>query len=393
MHTNFHPIFQFPHLRRDLDSSDQFLVTYLTELEKFAAVDTVKKKMFSLIPDKVVYSLFNSSSDILFLAHRFPDLINAKKVYRMKLLSATSFSLFAKKKYNISNFPLYFFVKKVLFLYQTDPLLKSRKTKKFISETVKWLQSTSITYLIVSNDWLFVERFLIYCAKQANIKSICIQDGIFAKNSFTKAFTPYADYMFAWDTAQAELIKVRGFSNEQMKILGYPHNVESAQKRFKVNKQKICILGQPYENYYLNLGSKKKDLFSKLIEFLDGPFETVIYKPHPGEKNMLYIPDGAEIFIGSLADAIEQFDIFISISSTALLEATLADKIAIQIFDKSFNCDNLQEAGYSYSIESKKMKDIVPYILSMDSSFLPFCTMPVHENISLRFIELIKGLK
>lgn len=361
-------------------------------MEELAEANTIKKKIFSRIPDKIIYSLLSSSSDILFYAPKFPDLINARIRYRIKILTVTPFASFTKSEYNISNFPIYFFSKKILFFYQTDPLLESKKAKKFISDIIKWLQSSSIKYLIVSNDWLFIERFLIYCANQVNIKSICIQDGLFSKNSFTEANKKYANYMFSWSSEQAELIKTRGFSDDQVKILGYPHNIKTHHAP-PTNKKKICIFGQPYESYSSELGKKKKELFSKLIGFLNDSFKTVVYKPHPGEKDIRYIPEGVETFTGPITDAIEQFDIFISISSTALLEATLADKIAIQIYDETFQSDNLQETGFAYSIDSKNLNEIVYYISSLNSSFLSSCTMPVHENVEQRFIDLLNELQ
>lgn len=392
MHTNYHPVFQFPHLRKEIAEDDQFLSTYITQIEKAAATDTVKKKIFSLIPDKAIYSLFTSSVDILFFAPSFSDLIKTQNIYSIKILGGLSFKDCNYKPTSTSTFPIFFFSLKIMNLYYADPQLNSTRAEQLIKDTATWMRKCHFKYIVVQNDSLFIERFLILCAKKATIPSICIQHGIFSKKTSKELMEgKTTDFFFAWDEQQAHII--RTCSNTSVKILGYPHNIVINKKISTSNKKNICILGQPYENYNLYLGEKKKELFTRLIDLLEGQFGIVVYKPHPGEKDIRYIPDEVELFAGSLADAIEQFDVFISISSTALLEATLANKIAIQIYDKSFNGDNLQEAGYSYSIESKKMNQIAPYISSLESSFLPFCTMPVYENISQRFIDLLDELQ
>ena len=76
-------------------------------------------------------------------------------------------------------------------------------------------------------------------------------------------------------------------------------------------------------------------------------------------------------FVGTIAEALCEFDVAISLTSTSLLETTLAGRVAIQIHDDFFDADRFDEAGYAHCLPADQMehlpdlcKDAAPFVNS-----------------------------
>ncbi|WP_418127981.1 hypothetical protein RG903_02855 [Thermithiobacillus tepidarius DSM 3134] len=94
----------------------------------------------------------------------------------------------------------------------------------------------------------------------------------------------------------------------------------------------------------------------------------VVYKPHPGEIGGAYLSDvGCALFHGRLEDAVAEFDVFVSLTSTALMEASLAGKISVQIYDAAFCCERFDELGYAHVIDEKQISRLTEAVRSLNA--------------------------
>jgi hypothetical protein len=281
---------------------------------------------------------------------------------------------------------------KVVQFFKTDPLLEKIKTERFIDYIASRLVRKGVEYIILPNDSLFLERFLILCARKANITSICIQHGLFNEESPPDVLDGHcADYMFLWGESQKEIYaKNKSYEMGKIRILGYPYKKNQIND-VALDKTKICIFGQPWEVYDKSLGEKKKIIFENVIQNLSSNGVSAIYKPHPGEKDQEYFPEGVEIYKKDINCALQEYDVFISLTSTALLEASLNGKIAIQLFDKDFKSDHYAQKGYSYTFENSNYDNIYDFIMSIQSPFdVPNDVIYQSDNLKKHFLSLIK---
>ncbi|WPM85460.1 hypothetical protein QNH14_04855 [Apirhabdus apintestini] len=135
----------------------------------------------------------------------------------------------------------------------------------------------------------------------------------------------------------------------------------------------------------------------------------ISYKPHPWEKGAAYLELFPIICNEEINEVIEEYDIFLSFTSTALIEASLAGKIAIQIHDVAFNADRFDDLGYSYCIDSSDIEnsligflDQEPYPIKMDEFYslakkyliydLPLRAYTYQEYFSLKNMPKIRWI-
>jgi hypothetical protein len=197
--------------------------------------------------------------------------------------------------------------------------------------------------------------------------------------------------MFLWGESQKEIYaKNKSYEMGKIRILGYPYKKNQIND-VALDKTKICIFGQPWEVYDKSLGEKKKIIFENVIQNLSSNGVSAIYKPHPGEKDQEYFPEGVEIYKKDINCALQEYDVFISLTSTALLEASLNGKIAIQLFDKDFKSDHYAQKGYSYTFENSNYDNIYDFIMSIQSPFdVPNDVIYQSDNLKKHFLSLIK---
>lgn len=381
-------IWEYPSLEKSIGDVD-FEDSYTKGIKHFLKKAEVYSK--TIYP---IASRFNSveKKRFIFVSSKYRGLIKdlAKDVI---LFGGVKDIFFALK----NQLTYYAHSKVIIELYNIflkhDLHFESLESQRLIEDISNLLVEISPEFLVVSNDSLFLERFLIYIARKNGIKSICIQDGLFFnKSDFRSLQGHFADYMFVWGESQAQIYLENGYDRDRLRIIGYPFKRDKA-KVGKIDRNSVCILGQPFEINSKELGKKKKEIVERVSSILGSNDFKIYYKPHPDEKDLSYYPDNVEIFRSSITNALNRFDIFISLTSTALLEASLYGKISIQIYDPVFNCDNFQKIGHSYSINIQDIEPLPEYINSLE---LPFNVLPsnilVVNNIGERFISIVNNL-
>jgi len=381
-------IWGYPSLRKAIGDVD-FEDSYKKDMKKFLKKANIYFK--TIYP---IVSRFNSveKKRFVFVSSKFRDLI--KDLNQDAMLFGSPKDIFFVLKNRIT---YYDYVRIMTELYKIffkhDLNFDSLESQRLIEGVGNLLAKISPEFLVVWNDSLFLERFLIHIARKMGIRSFCIQHGIFSERiNFKLLDGHFADYMFVWGESQAKIYLKNGYDRDRLKILGYPFKTNKV-KVDETNKNSVCILGEDWERYKEELGKKKKEIFEKASSILRSKGFRVYYKPHPAEKSVNYYPDNAEVFRSSINNTLNHFDIFISLTSTALLEASLYGKIAIQIYDPAFNRENFQEIGYGYSINVKDIESLPEYINSLKSPFNVFpSNILVVNNIGERFKSIVNNL-
>lgn len=218
---------------------------------------------------------------------------------------------------------------------------------------------TGRQYLILNNDSLPVERIFCLLAKQLEIITVCIQHGVFTSNSPSRVIDGgVADLTLTYDKHQLKLMQSAGVPENKLSILGFPANITRIERlRFKQDRT-VCILGQPWGAYYPDIEKTYHRLLSELVALLNSIGTRFVFKPHPNELGQQYIAQFGGVERGSLSECFKKYDVFISFTSTALLEASLAGRVAIQIFDPAFFADNFSDLGYAHSINSQDLSNL-----------------------------------
>jgi len=237
--------------------------------------------------------------------------------------------------------------------------------------------------VIAGNDSLPMERLHMAAACNAGFLTICIQDGLFQLASQSHIIHgKFADKMFVFDQHFCDLLIDKGVPAERISVMGYHSNPYKPKRNVcKKGNLKVCFLGGAWRHYNIELHKKYFNILIILFGiFRDNGIECY-YKPHPLEHGEQYLNKIDNVFNGNLNEAFEQFDVFVSLTSTALYEATLAGRVAIQIIAPDFQADDFAKYGYAYSIEASTIGDILN-LLNNEPLLLENTSI---DSISVRF--------
>ncbi|WP_253383899.1 hypothetical protein [unidentified bacterial endosymbiont] len=293
----------------------------------------------------------------LFLGSRFTHLIAALPKNEVCIIGGPR-QLFYCIKNNISYIPNGNFWKLLSLGFEQNirsELLKECSTMS--SNLTKMVKKRTPALIILENDSLPLQRAFCNIAIESGIKTVCIQHGLFQSKTDPETIDGWkCDYFICYDANQRNVISGLGVSSEKILIGGFYQPIERNSNISNPGQLKICFLGQPwfkygdeYKNIYLNILERTASQLSKYeIKFN--------FKPHPWEMDALYLSDMENVFRGDMTEAISQHDVFLSLTSTALLEVTMAGKVAIQIYDQQFACDNFEKLGYAYTIRSENIE-------------------------------------
>jgi hypothetical protein len=201
--------------------------------------------------------------------------------------------------------------------------------------------------LIVDNDSLPMQRAIILAGRIAHLKSACIQDGIFQGKSPGHIMHGwFADQFLAINEHQKQMLTAKGMDAQKIKVMGF-HSSPYRPKRPTAppGQRKICFLGQPWNKYGQERLDRYMDIISKTAAVLRAAGIEMSFKPHPWERGSDHLKLIANVVDIPLHDAFEEYDVFISLTSTALIEAQAAGRVAIQIMDDQFDADDLSVHG------------------------------------------------
>lgn len=266
------------------------------------------------------------------------------------------------------------------------------EVQKCIEKLTHSLKKIGAQYLVVSNDSLPLERIFIRSSRSAGLASACIQHGLFqSSNIHTVNDGYFADYMLVFDRHHLNLLVSKGVAENKIKILGYHSNIFTSDFSVHANghSKKICIISQPWPGNDEKQGARFGELMDLIVLLLTESGLTYSIKPHPAEKNAPYLSKYNNLYQKDMATCLKDFDVFISFTSTALLEASLAHKVAIQILDKAFNADNFQNIGYAYTIGSKDLTKLPGLINTLPPNIDDKLCKMISPDVTTRFLASI----
>ncbi|HDS6850230.1 MULTISPECIES: hypothetical protein [unclassified Enterobacter] len=340
----------------------------------------VKSIFFWLIP--------KGNKKYFFLGTRFANLITALPKNEICIIGGPKQLLFCLKN-NISYLPNGTFWNVLSIGFERDihaqlTMLSSKMKHNFM----KVIDRSAQPLIIVENDSLPLQRVFCNIASAVNIKTVCIQHGLFQSKTDAETIDGWiCDYFVCYDNNQKNVVTGLGLDSTKVVIGGFYEPIKKITNIEYSNPIRVCFLGQPWFKY----GEKYKQKYLAIIELLSSQLskDAILYnfKAHPWETDAPYLQNMKNIYHGNMEDAIRDHDVFLSLTSTALLEVTMSGKVSIQIYDPQFNCDNFEMLGYAYTIQSEDLeKLLLPTINNPPFSL----EMPGFDNLVYQIEELSK---
>jgi hypothetical protein len=404
-------IFSYINVRNNIGDVN-FENTYINDLKNLNEKYIRNYSAVRLI-DKIQQDLFyhhhNNKDTVLFIGNKFINLA----LYSRRYIKPVGVVTGRKDRieffrYGIPYIPANEWQIKLYKAYFESNIAQKMK---IIETTLDSIKATMVYFkpkcIILWNDSLFIERAIIYAAKELNIPTITIQHGIFQRISPVNAFDGwYSDYFIVWGKFFKDMyIKNEIKKENEIFILGYPFELFTSKLNETImpssTKLKICFLGQPFENYNADMITYKIKAIEniyKVCQKLGMPF---IYRPHPGEEHLLikkYLP---YIRITPKKEKLEETfknnSIFLSINSTALIEAVIRGKVGVQIYIPEIPSDNFDKIGICYTIENNiaqieellteiKLGKKKPY--KLNPNYIELC-----DNIGEKFWGILSTIK
>ena len=369
--------------------------------EKYKFILDLKDKFFSFFLNKSK----KNKKTILFEDNRYPLITSeVKKYYNLKfIVSGKKERLFVAKNFygylSINNLyrPIYEYWSKNDFNY----------LKELLENLEKKIKDVNPDYIVLYGDDKPVGRAIIFVAKKLGIPIINIQSVLLIEK-FPLFFGALTDYIFVW----GEYFKKLFISHTQSKrnpediyILGYSAVIKKNRQKIDRKISTVCYLGENYEFYnddLLDVKIKTIESLNKICEKLNLKF---IYRPHPGDDKKLLKKKLPNINFTSenekLTDTFEKGDIFISFDSSTLAEATVYDKICLQLINYPIKTDNLEKGGAriksfetiaeleKYLQNLIKSQSMVKDFMSQNNDFF----IETLESPGKKFIELLNKVK
>jgi hypothetical protein len=202
--------------------------------------------------------------------------------------------------------------------------------------------------LVLNEDALPDSRLMLMAARDLGIPAVEIQHGVYQASHLIPTGR-HVDFVFVWGDYFRDMYTGRGIRKpDSIKVLGYPFR-QAMYPRGGGGRETVYYLGGDYERYAEELLPYKLEAVRGLQAICDSAGFRFVYRPHPGDDvgRLRSLMPGIAFTTSSekLADSIRAGDIFISLASTALIEAALGGKLSLQLKNYPFEVDDYQKMG------------------------------------------------
>ncbi len=353
---------------------------------------------------------------ILFQTSKCPYIISyTRKKYDVSLMvnQGKRDKLFIRKDFDG-------FINMVDLAKYVHQYLQERDTKylyQLIEYVEEKLKRINPDYIVLSGDELPIDRAIVLVSKKLGITTIQIHSGVYMRPSkfpfedkssaLPLISGSVVDYLLVWGKYFKDLyIDQKVKKEKDIYILGYPYLIP---KYDEINPPKniytVCFLAQDYERYNKDFLQAKLETVKQISEICKKLGFKFIYRPHPWGEDKKMIAEslpGVEFTLEKekINETFSRADIFISFSSTALIEAVMRQKIALQVMNFPIKLDNLEELGAC----NKSFKDFIQlenYLVKIaNSSDLGEFKIKVNNNYietghnpGQRFLEIIEKIE
>lgn len=308
----------------------------------------------------------NESRDrCLFVGGYSPDLVISSKDFLTPIIATGGIK---DSIFSIKNNIQYFSDNNILTLIAIIYIIPFFALKEILTSVL--LRNIEIFLIKVSPKWILLvndvsplEKAFITSSRKLRIQVITIQHGWNSEYSKELDYKD-SDYYIVWGEHFKNMyLKKRLQNSKNIFVLGYPYIISDKYKT-KKNKEvkKVCFFGQPFLKINGLLFKKQIEIVNNIVSVSKILNLDFCYRLHPGEnkfkKNMQKLFPNIN-FVGGirskedLLSTIDSNDLFISINSTALIEAAgLYGKFCIQIYDPAFNSEKFEDLGICYTINN-----------------------------------------
>jgi len=375
---------------------------------KFAAGRYDKHKKFLDFTDSVLNKLFSivkkKKKTVLLQDNRYPLITSViKNNYNLKFIVSGK----KERLSALQNFSGYLSINCLHgFIYK----YWSKNDFKYLQELLKILENKikklDPDCIILYGDDKPIERSILMVSKKLGIPAINIQSVLLIEK-FPLFFGALTDYIFVWGEYFKNIFIRHLQSKRDAKdiyILGYPSIIKNKPPESIRKIRTVYYLGENYENYnkeFLGIKMQTIENLNKICQSLKLNF---FYRPHPGDDRELLKNNLLDVSFTSrdekLTDSFNKGDVFISFDSTALAEASVYNKICLQLMNYPIKTDDLEKGGAriksfrtigeleSYlgqiTMNPKKIQD---FFLLNNNYFIA-----TPSNPEKRFLELLKKI-
>lgn len=267
-----------------------------------------------------------------------------------------------------------------------------------IKKTKKKLLKLKPKIIILWNDSLPLERAIIYVARDLGIITVDIQHGIY--NSDIKPTDGgIANYLLVWGKFFEELyLKYKFKIPEDIYIVGYPYKIKHIKEK---HNKRVYYLGQDFDRLNKSLLKVKIETINKLSNICKKLGLEFIYRPHPSDDIKLlkkYLKVKFSSKKEKLENVFSKGTIFISFSSTSLVEAAIYGKICIQLRNYPLKRDNFEKLGICKTFDN--FHDLEKYLKRIVESNFKKDVTPFNRNYiyipkdpGKRFLEILSKIE
>jgi hypothetical protein len=347
-----------------------------------------QRPMRKLIP--FLSKLFNkfildkkSKPAILFTELRYKYIIESLKSrgFRCIVLVSSFDDIIYALKNRLEIYPGINLVSRIVDYYDGEITVDS--LCQYVSDE---LIKLNVNNIIMYKDYPPINLLLTLASKNTNIKTIVIQHGICTLDG-SYYDGEYADLVLVWGDVWKKYY-AKFIPMSKIKVVGYPYKIENLP--YNQKDTNIIFLSQNIENYINATGRHAtlqlkfdniNELMSEKLKYTENISEELrkygkklIIKPHPGDSIEQFKNLKVSIFTGTMTECLHRYNKFISLSSSALLDASINNMLAIQIRNDKLSPKtfNFEKYGICYSIdqdslnELKILIDSTPYKIDKD---------------------------
>ena len=373
--------------------------TYIQGLQTFAQRYRRYNALFR--PLETLNAKTGRPVDILFMGVKFADLIlfmNAR--YRVSVVVQGQRDLLWCLRHKLSFLLTWKWRAALLQAYASQDAAHGQ-VDGVVADIAATLSRLEPRALVLENDSLFLERAFVRAARAADLPSFTVQDGLFMSAAPPHVMHGHlTDYMLVWGDFFKNLYVHKGIlPPERIEVLGYPY--VPAEQRGTTHRDgvSVCIVGQPFENYDEALRKPRYEMVSHVMAACEAAGLSVVYRPHPAENREAVERAFPNLTmtkpLEGLQETIHNNAVFFSLTSTALVEAALQGKVAVQVRNRHFVADDFETLGVCKSIEDD-VATITEFLREQKVSLGTFPVNPVYIDTSgqpgERLSEILEAL-
>lgn len=222
-----------------------------------------------------------------------------------------------------------------------------------IKEIKKYLQDNDIRGVLLGNDKLFMEKAIIYAAKELQIHVVVIQHGAYNRDSFEKLKAAReADTFWAWSEYVSDMY--REYFNkpkESSYVIGYPFNLPDIRKP---KQNRVLFIGNQYAEHNKEEGDMYFDIAANVYKICKDNGLDFMYRPHPAEhidEKYQAAFDG-KISAQSLYEDFNDAHVVVGDISSAMIEAGIFGRVVVQVIWSERSREALDDPLYNFTFKT-----------------------------------------